>query len=247
MSRSELPRVYQLIDLIQERAHPSSYFQNFEHSIEEEVEKRRVWLNREKELQRLDLKAWNFLKNEVSPYLTARNHRGRGWEQLISILNQARAYNYLLDIGCSEIKFIPRIEGKETPDLEATIDDNPVICEVKTINKSAQEAEARQGGLARKTLASLEPGFFKKLTYDLEKAKNQMASYNNKPGVRHIVFIVINFDDLLGEYKTNYYEEIDQHLALMPVAEIDVVFFNQKTCFHNDVNMKNAKVVNEAG
>lgn len=61
-----------------------------------------------------------------------------------------------------------------------------------------------------------------------------MASYNNTPGVRHIAFIVVNFDDSLGEYKTDYYKEIDQHLAGMPVAEIEVVFFNQKTCFHND-------------
>jgi hypothetical protein len=126
-------------------------------------------------------------------------------------------------------------------------DDNPVICEVKTINKSAHEAEARQSGLARKILASLESGFFNKLDSDLEKAKSQMASYNNKPGVRHIAFIVINFDDFFGEYKTNYYEEIDRHLAVMPVAKIEAVFFNQKTCFHNDVNMKNATVVNEAG
>ena len=247
MSKSEFSRVYQLIDLIEERAHPNSYFQNFEHSIEEGDEKRRVWLVREKELQRLDQKAWEFLKSEAFPYLTARNHRWRGWEQLISILNQARAYNFLFDISCSKIKFIPKIEGKETPDLEAKLNDNPVICEVKTINKSEQEAKARQCGLASKTLASLESGFFKKLNSDLKKAKSQMASYNNKPGVRHIAFIVINFDDLLGEYKTNYYEEIDRHLAAMHVAEIEVVFFNQKTCFHNDVHMKNATVVNEAG
>ena len=81
MSKSEFPRVYQLIDLIEERAHPNSYFQNFEHSIEEGDEKRSVWVAREKELQRLNKKAWEFLKNEAFPYLTARNHRGRGWEQ----------------------------------------------------------------------------------------------------------------------------------------------------------------------
>jgi hypothetical protein len=247
VSKSEFPRVYQLIDLIEERAHPDSYFQNFEHSIQEGDEKRRVWLAREKELQRLDQKAWESLRNEALPYLTARNHRGRGWEQLVSILNQARAYNFLFDIGCGEIKFIPRIKGNETPDLEARLNDNPVICEVKTINISEREAEARQCGLASKTLASMEPGFFRKLNSDLKKAKSQMASYNNKPGVRHIAFMVINFDDLLGEYKTNYYKEIDQHLAVMPVAKIEIVFFNQKTCFHNDVHMKNATVANEPG
>jgi len=245
MSRSELPRVYQLIDLIEDRAHPDSYFQNFEHSIENGIEKRSVWLAREKELQRLDHEAWDCLKNEVFPYLTAHNHRGRGWEQLISILNQARAYNYLLDLGCSKIRFIRRIKGKETPDLEAESNDNTVICEVKTINKSVQEADARQSGTACKTSVFLEAGFFNKLASDFQKAKSQMATYNNTPGVRHIAFIVINFDDLLGEYKTNYYKEIDQHLAGMPIDGIKVVFFNQKTCFHNDVHMENATVVNE--
>jgi hypothetical protein len=246
MSKIEFQRVYELIALIEERAHYSSFFKNFEHSIQESDEKRRKWLAREKELQRLDQEAWEFLKNEAFPYLTARNHCGRGWEQLISILNQARAYIFLFDIGCSEIKFIHKIEGVETPDLEAELNDNPVFCEVKTINKSEQEVEARQCNLVNKTLLSLGAGFFKKLDSDLKKAKSQMASYNNKFGVRHIAFIVINFDDLLGEYKTSHYEEIDQHLDVMPVAEIEVVFFNQITCFHNDVHMKNATVVNEA-
>jgi hypothetical protein len=247
MSRSELPRVYQLIDLIGDRTHQDSYFQNFENSIEEGVEKRSFWVAREKELQKLDQEAWNYLKNEMFPYLTARNHRGRGWEQLISILNQTRAYNFLLHSGCSKIRFIPQIKGKETPDLEAKLDENSVICEVKTINKSAQEAEARQSGASRSTLASLELGFFNKLTSNLEKAKSQMSSYNNTPGVRHIAFVVVNFDDSLGEYKTDYYDEIDRHLAGMPVTEIEVVIFNQRTCFHNDVHMKNATVVNEGG
>ena len=247
MSRPDLPRVYQLIDLIEDRAHHDSYFQNFEHSIEEGAEKRSVWLAREKELQRLDRESWDFLKNEAFPYLTARSHCGRGWEQFISILNQARAYNFLLDSGCSEIRFIPRIKGKESPDLEANLDGIPVICEVKTVNKSAQEAEARQSGASMSTLATLEPGFFNKLTSDLEKAKSQMVSYNNSLCVRHVAFVVVNFDDSLGEYKTDYYEEIDQYLVGMPVAGIEVVFFNQRTCFHNEIMMKNATVINEAG
>ena len=74
-----------------------------------------------------------------------------------------------------------------------------------------------------------------------------MASYNSSTGVRHIAFVVVNFDDSIGEYKTNYYKEIDRYLANIPVTEIEVVFFNQRTCFHSDVHMKNATVVNEAG
>jgi len=47
-------------------------------------------LAREREFQRLDDAAWEFLKDEALPYLSARDRKGRGWEQLISILNQAR-------------------------------------------------------------------------------------------------------------------------------------------------------------
>ena len=247
VSRSELSKVYQLIDLIKDRAHHDSYFQNFEQSIGEEPSKPRIWLAREKELQRLDSESWDFLKNEALPYLTARNNRGRGWEQLISILNQARAHNFLLDSGYSDIRFIPREseKWKKTPDLEAKFGDIPVICEVKTINISEQEAEAGHSGASRSTLANLEPGFFDKFTANLNNAKTQVVSYNSALCVRHIAFVVVNFDDWLGEYKTGYYEEIDQYLADMPVSGIEVVLFNQRTCFHSAVHMKNAMVVNE--
>jgi hypothetical protein len=247
MSRSEFPKVNQLIDLIDDRTHNDSYFKNFEHSIEESVEKRNVWLAREKELQRLNLDAWDSLKKEAFPYLTARSHCGRGWEQFITILNQARAYIFLLNLGCSEIRFISPIKDKETPDLEGVLDSIPVICEVKTVNKSAQEVEAQQSGSLSFTLTTLGPGFFKKLTSDLAKAKRQMVSYNDSPNVRHLAFVVLNFDDSLGEYKIDYYKEIDQYLFGIPVDGIEVVFFNQRSCFHNEIKMKNATVINEAG
>jgi hypothetical protein len=247
VSRAELPKIYQLIDLIKDRTHHDSYFQNFEHSIGDESAKRCFWLAREKELQRLDHEAWGFLKNEALPCLTARNNRGH--EQLISILNQARAHNFLLDSDCSDIRFIPREskKKKKTPDLEAKLEDISIICEVKTIHISKREVGARNSDACSLTLASLEPGFFNKLTSTLNKAKAQMVSYNSTPCARHIAFIVVNFDDSLGEYKTNYYEEIDHYLAGIPVSEIEVVVFNQITCFHNAVHMKNAIVVNEAG
>jgi hypothetical protein len=114
MSRAEMPRVYELCDLIADRSSPSSYFQDFDRSVASEAEKKRVWLAREREFQRLDDAAWGFLKNEALPYLCARDSKGRGWEQLISILNQARAYNYLVDRGCSDVRFVERA-GLDAP------------------------------------------------------------------------------------------------------------------------------------
>ena len=54
MSRVQLPRVYELCDLIADRSSPSAYFQDFDRSVASEPEMKRAWLARERELQRLD-------------------------------------------------------------------------------------------------------------------------------------------------------------------------------------------------
>src|SRR4030042_4873803 len=104
---------------------------------------------------------------------------GRGWQQLITILNQARAYNYLRGIGCSSVRFIPKAtqKGVEPPDLEGTLCTLKVLCEVKTINVSEEEALLRRNGTVGTTTNRLETGFFNKLKSDLMKANQQMDAY----------------------------------------------------------------------
>ncbi|HEV2418275.1 MAG TPA: hypothetical protein VGX94_10755, partial [Terriglobia bacterium] len=72
MCRRELPRVFELMDLVEDRTSPNAYFQNFERDFCVQV-----WLAREAELEKLDKEAWDFLKNEACPYLTER-HPKRG-------------------------------------------------------------------------------------------------------------------------------------------------------------------------
>lgn len=55
------------------------------------------------------------------------------------------------------------------------------------------------------------------------------------------------FDDFWGEYKAGYFEQIDQHLADNPVPGLEIVFHNQRTCFHVSVAMRHAAVINEPG
>ena len=245
MYRIELQRVYELRDLIEDSASPNAYFQDFDNSIGGDSTKKQVWLAREKELQGLDLTSWDFLKNEALPYLVKRDLSGRGWQQLITILNQARAYNYLRGIGCSSVRFIPKATQKcvETPDLEGTLCTLKVLCEVKTINVSDREALARRNGTVRKTTDRLEPGFFNKLKSDLIKASKQMEVYCRD--AKRIAYVVINFDDLLAEYKEDYYQQIDRYLAGNSFPGIEIVFYNQKTCFHKSIDMKSATVFNE--
>ncbi len=248
MSRQSFPRVHGLIALIEDPSNPCAYFQNFDDSIRAEPSKAKVWLAREQELQRLDLESWHSLKNEAQPYLTSRNH-SRGWEQLISILNQARAYNYLLDMGCQPIRFIPRAisQGARTPDLTGLLNGRNVFCEVKTINISDVEARRRNSGGVWSSSDALGPGFFNKLKSDLLQAKLQLDAHGNSDECRHIAFVVPNFDDFLAEYKANYFLQIDEYLGRETVQGLEIVFYNQRTVFHPQIAMKNASVVNELG
>lgn len=243
-----MPRIHELIELIDDRSMPSAYFRNFDDSIRDEPTKKKAWVARESELQRLDGEAWKSLKLEARPYLTTRDPI-RGWEQLISILNQARAYNYLLDEGYSSIRFIPRKPGKarKTPDLEAAKGGKQVLCEVKTIHISQAEACRRKSGGGGQTESSLDKGFLTKLTSTLLTAEKQMQAYVPTNSAKRLAFLVLNFDDFFAEYKAQYFEQIDRYLEQQPNPGIDVVFYNQRTTFHDPVVMQCASVINEAG
>ena len=88
MFRKELPRVYELRDLIDDPRAPSACFQDFDSLLRDDHVAKEAWLAREEELSRLDMAAWNLLKNEARPYLECRDAE-RGWYQLFAILNQA--------------------------------------------------------------------------------------------------------------------------------------------------------------
>ena len=158
-----MPRVFELLDLIEHPLAPSAYFPDFETGRDPRDRFRRAaWLAREREFQRLDAESWKALKSEARAYLTRHDPNGRGWQQLIDVLNQARAHNYLVELGCSGVRFVPR-GTKETPDLEGTLDTRKVLCEVKTINISEQEANRRNSGQGGYISNSLNDQFLKKL------------------------------------------------------------------------------------
>ena len=247
MFRNAMPRVYELRDLIESPSAPDAYFQNFDQSICEEPSKKQAWLAWENKLQKLDLVSWHFLKTEAGPYLNKRETNGRGWEQLFSILNQAHAYNYLVDQGCASVHFIPRADaqGQKTPDLYGVCDGRRVLCEVKTIHISKDEATCRQTQQGRSISNGLNAGFLKKFHDDLHKANDQIESYDGAADVKRIAFFVINFDDAFAEYKTEYFAQLDQYLAAHPISGIDIVFYNQWTACHCAIAMEHAVVVNE--
>jgi len=240
MFRQEMPRVYELKDLSDDS---SARFHDFDSKLGEGTVRRKTWLAREHEFQRLDEAAWQFLKQEAQPYLTVNDTKGRGWQQFMDILNQVRAYNHLVDLGCSGVQFIPTKTGQQTPDLEGELYGRKVLCEVKTINISDKEVLERGKNEVRGSTNKLEDLFLKKLISTLEKARGQMKAYNDQKHVRHIAFVVPNFDDRMGEYNGDYYLQIDQYLVDNPYSDIEIVFYNE-SIFECQVSMTSATLIN---
>src|SRR6202051_759546 len=67
--RKELPRVYELHDLIQNPPPPDAYFRDFDRSLGEYPQKRKQFRDIESDLQGLDSAAWAYLKTEADSLL----------------------------------------------------------------------------------------------------------------------------------------------------------------------------------
>jgi hypothetical protein len=224
--RRELPRVYELRDLLPNPPPPGAYFRNLDKSLAEIPQKLRQFRDLERTLQGLDARAWNFLKSEVKPLLTAQDVQ-RGWQPLWDKLNQAKAYNHLKGAGYRNIEFIPpsTVRGQPTPDLRAELDTAKALCEVKTINISEIESYRRHSGGVGRTSVRLEAGFFTKLRFDIEQAKKQMAAYDPDPATKRLAYIVVKFDDVLHEYCDAYRLQIDEFMtSANPGPELEVIF-----------------------
>ena len=205
MFRKELPRIYELRDQIKDPESPHSCFRDFGNTLHD-PHALAAWQVLEAELQQLDYAAWEFLRKEASVYLTKWDEkRGRGREQVLNIINEARAYSFLRKNGCTDIHFIPR-SNVRTPDLEAASGTGKVICEVKTINPSEDEIRRRRSGnyLHRESLGQR---FFDKLMSCLADAKAQIEAFDTRKEARDIAYIVLNFDSFWGDIKKKIFNE----------------------------------------
>lgn len=220
----ELPRIYELRKLAQSPPSAEAYFYDFDNKLADSRVRLKHFRDLEADLRQLDLLAWDHLKLQLSPLLTVRIE-GRGWQSMFDKLNEAKGYRHLINIGCTDVAFIPTspITGQKTPDLPGNLAGTKVLCEVKTINISAIEAIRRVNGAAGVITLQLSDGFFRKLKYDLETATTQMIVYDSENSVRRIVYIVVNFDDNLNEYVDDYSAQIDSFFSANALPQIEIV------------------------
>jgi hypothetical protein len=239
-------RLYELKAAVPNPTHPDAYFQNFDERIEESAHVRSQYLNVERALEALDEDSWRDMLERAAP-LTIQRHPTRGWQSLFDTLNESKAFAYLQSLGCSEIGFIRR--GKEmTPDLRAVLNGRRVLCEVKTINISADEADCRQRihqgeVIGRSVPTSVTAQMLAKVTDTLRRAIEQLDREDPKRTARRIVFIVLHFDDWVGDYQTEYVAQIDARLAAEPLEAAELVFWLASNLFERHFIMRSAAIV----
>jgi hypothetical protein len=226
MHRNDLPRVYELRDLLPDPVPPEAYFSNFDESLTEWPVKKERFLTIEADLAGLDVDAWAFLKNELEPLLRARDPV-RGWQALFDKLNQAKGYSYLKRIGCADLRFIPEVQnkkGRRTPDIEGIEHGRAVLCEVKTINISDDEVTRQLTGGVGSSMVRLSDLFIGKLRSTVDQAAKQMRVYNPDDRARRIAFVVINIDDRNHEYIDRCVPQLVEFRANYPAPGPEIVF-----------------------
>lgn len=246
--RRELVRVFELKDTVSTPSHPDAYFQDFEQSLQENGQKLEAFRKIETVFSILDAKAWDAVTAAASVPLSRPSHNtGRGWQALFDTLSEARGYAYLHGIGCTDIRFIER-GASPTPDLEATHDGRRVLCEVKTIHMSADEAGRRRRvysgtPVASRTPTELGAAYLSKLGKTLANAVRQLDAADPPCIARRIVFVVLNFDDWVGDYYPAFFREIDAHLLVNPIEGAELVFCLPNNLFDRKFEMQAATVV----
>jgi hypothetical protein len=221
MCRDEFPRIFELRDLLPSPLPEGIAFPSLDEASIQFPPKRKFLRDTEAELQSLDPAAWTALIAKLTPL--PKKHNTRILEPLYNLLNEAKAYNYLRRIGCTNIHFIPESKTK-TPDLGAGLQGQKVLCDVKTINRSDVEVGRSLSGGVGTIKEQLDAGFFRKLKSDLEHAKKQMLTYNPDSTVKKIVYVIVNYDDNLHEYGDTYRSQIAQFIANNPVPDLEVEF-----------------------
>jgi len=244
--RLRLPRLFALKDSIDNPSNPDAYFQDFDtklanRHIFDQYEKL------EKYLAALDGRSWDGFHARATGKLVARQRdKGRGWQDLFDVLNEAVAYAYLAARGAQEIRFLPTARNTKTPDLAASLTGRTMLCEVKTINVSAKQAD-HQARVARgeifgsKVNSELPENWLQKFQAKIEDALEQLKSHDQREST-FVIFIAINFDDRIGDYHDRHFMQLDDFLDGIDLGGAELVLYPTSNVFERTYVMRNATV-----
>jgi hypothetical protein len=228
--RRQLPRIFQLHDIAQAPQSQAAYFYDLVNRLNESPVRLKHFLDIERDLKGLDCCAWEHLKSKVTPLLKAPSVE-RGWQAVFDELNEAKGYNYLAQLGCGDVKFIPK-GATQTPDVQGYRGVEEFLCEVKTINISQVEAERRMDGGVGTIQLHLPSGFFSKLKCDINKSTRQMVAFSGNRSTRKISYIIVNFDDNLHECADIYEGQIRAFIQNLEPKDV-TIFLDIKPPFYS--------------
>jgi hypothetical protein len=213
------PRINELAEEAVGLAGGDSYFNDLDDDIRRIGPAREYYLALEQDLAQLDQKGWATLKRKCLKYAGVRSER-RGWDQLISTLNEAKGYCLLLRIGFLAPEFVE--EGDlPTPDVRGARGSEIALVEVKTIHESdAALARKQEFGRGPLTFSAVPADYAdmlkKKLSMTIEAAVGQLGSAD-----RRIVYLVIHPDAPLT---AQHLDELVASLRAVRPRNVEVVF-----------------------
>jgi len=217
----EFPHLYQIYKL-SDINHPDNYFSHMDSECKSSlaVESYRKWQSR---LSRLSEDSFIDLSVRVAPRVTNRDkERNRYWSALFEILNEAKGYEFLLDEGYSNIRFIPPQKNEKTPDIWAQKEGDEAVLEVKTIWRSDSDLPQRFEKV-QTAIYELPEGFKNQIVNNYKKAIEQCHSFKDRNITRRICYFCIDLDLVVAMEESNL-NVIENFMRSIEKPDVEIVY-----------------------
>ncbi len=178
----------------------------------------------------LDDESWQVMRRNVAErYNTGNDGGGRGSHQVFDLLDEALAYQHLVDMGFEDVRLQPRLKAKgvTSPDIRFFTRGRQYCCEVKSIGESDANHKLfeEQSGFDPRIYERLDDQFFAKLNDVIKVARNQIA----RSGLEGLVYLIVRFDDFTGRYASTYRGQIDAFFDEQPLKDNVIVRFGRNS------------------
>lgn len=131
-----------------------------------------------------------------------------GWHQFSDVLTEIEGYQYLVEIGCTNIEIIME---QGCPDIKGQLKGQQILLEAKQIHNSKEESEylveSATKMRARTVGIDIPRQLMQKIDATIKKAKSQLDGYNESQTSKKIIYMKIKPDlgvklnnDLIGEF-----------------------------------------------
>lgn len=168
----------------------------------------------------LDEESWQVMRRNIAErYNTGKDGGGRGSHQVFDLLDEALAYQHLVDMGFEQVRLQSRskVKGVTSPDIRFFARGQQYCCEVKSIGESDENRKRfeKQIGFDPRIYERLDDRFFAKLNDVTEVARNQIA----RSGLEGLVYLIVRFDDYTGRHASTYRGQIDAFFDEQPLKD----------------------------